>query len=156
MRYLGLDLGGTNIKGVVVEVHEDGSAVALTEATVPTGGIDGPDAVTGRIVALGQELVASWGEVAGAGLCVPGLFDPFTGVIEFFANLPGPWKGFPMRQRLGAGLGEAAGVLEGGGGVAVGRGRMGAGPGGSGPGGLKPGTRARGGPVGRGPAAPGR
>jgi hexokinase len=29
MRYLGLDLGGTNIKGVVVEVSDDGSAKAL-------------------------------------------------------------------------------------------------------------------------------
>jgi glucokinase len=129
MRYLGLDLGGTNIKGVVVEVHEDGSAVALTEATVPTGGIDGPDAVTGRIVALGHELVESCGEVAGAGLCVPGLFDPFTGVIEFFANLPGPWKGFPMRQRLGAGLGVPAVIMNDGRAFTLAEGRMGAGQG---------------------------
>lgn len=129
MRYLGLDLGGTNIKGVVVEVADDGSAVALTQQSVPTGGVDGPEAVTGRIVALGHDLVASCGEVGGAGLCVPGLFDPFTGVIEFFTNLPGPWPGFPLRQRLGAGLGVPGMIMNDGRAFTLAEGRMGAGRG---------------------------
>jgi glucokinase len=129
MRYLGLDLGGTNIKGVVVEVADDGKAVALTQQMVPTGGVDGPGAVTKRIVDLGHELVARCGEVAGAGLCVPGLFDPFTGVIEFFTNLPGPWPGFPLRQRLGAGLGVPAVIMNDGRAFTLAEGRMGAGQG---------------------------
>jgi glucokinase len=129
MRYLGLDLGGTNIKGVVVEVGADGSAVALTQQIVPTGGIDGPDAVAKRIVDLGHQLVASCGAVDGAGLCVPGLFDPFTGVVQFFTNLPGPWPGFPLRQRLGEGLGVPAMIMNDGRAFTLAEGRMGAGQG---------------------------
>jgi glucokinase len=131
MRYLGLDLGGTNIKGVVVEVGDDGSAAALARQMVPTGGSDGPDAVTDRIVGLGRELVAGSGEVEAVGLCIPGLFDPFTGVVEFFSNLPGPWPGFPLRQRLGAGLGIPATIMNDGRAFTLAEGRMGAGQGAS-------------------------
>lgn len=129
MRYLGLDLGGTNIKGVVVEVGADGPPVALGQAIVPTGGAEGPDAVAGRIVGLGRELVGGVGDVAGVGLCVPGLFDPFTGVVEFFTNLPGPWPGFPLRDRLADGLGAPALLMNDGRAFTLAEGRMGAGQG---------------------------
>ena len=129
MRYLGLDLGGTNIKGVVVEVRDDGSAVALAQDMVPTRRTEGPDGVTARIVGLGRALVSACGEVAGAGLCVPGLFDPATGAVEFFTNLPGPWPGFPLRERLRAGLGVPALIMNDGRAFTLAEGRMGAGRG---------------------------
>lgn len=129
MRYLGLDLGGTNIKGVVVDVGGDGPPVALAQAMVPTGGADGPEAVTGRIVGLGRELVEGSGDVLGVGLCVPGLFDPFTGVVEFFTNLPGPWPGFPLRDRLAEGLGVPGSIMNDGRAFTLAEGRMGAGQG---------------------------
>lgn len=129
MRYLGLDLGGTNIKGVVLEVGRDGPPVALAQAMVPTGGVDGPDAVTDRIIGLGRELVDGCGDVLGVGLCVPGLFDPFTGVVEFFTNLPGPWPGFPLGDRLAEGLDVPALIMNDGRAFTLAEGRMGAGQG---------------------------
>jgi glucokinase len=129
MRYLGLDLGGTNIKGVVVGAGGDGPPVALAQAMVPTGGADGPDAVTERIIGLARELAGRCDGVLGVGLCVPGLFDPVTGVVEFFTNLPGPWPGFPLRDRLAAGLGVPALIMNDGRAFTLAEGRMGAGRG---------------------------
>lgn len=129
MRYLGLDLGGTNIKGVVVEVGAEGPPVALAQAMVATGGADGPDAVNERIVGLGRELAGGHDGVRGVGLCVPGLFDPSTGVVEFFTNLPGPWPGFPLRDRLAEGLDLPAVIMNDGRAFTLAEGRMGAGQG---------------------------
>lgn len=129
MRYLGLDLGGTNIKGVVVDVGVGGPPVTLAQSSVPTCGSEGPEGVTGRIVGLGRELAAGCGDVAGVGLCVPGLFDPSTGVVEFFTNLPGPWPGFPLRDRLAEALGVPALLMNDGRAFTLAEGRMGAGQG---------------------------
>ena len=129
MRYLGLDLGGTNIKGVVVEVGGDGPPVELTRGSAPTHGSAGPAAVTDRVVALGRQLAGGCGGVAGVGLGVPGLFAPATGVVEGFANLPGPWPGFPLRDRLAAGLGVPAVIMNDARAFTLAEGRMGAGRG---------------------------
>ncbi len=102
-RYLGLDLGGTNIKGVVVEDGADGLPVVVGTARVPTGAAGGPDAVAANMVALGRDLVTTHGPVAGAGIGVPGLFSRDTGTIELFPNLPGPWVGYPLRDRVAPG-----------------------------------------------------
>jgi glucokinase len=85
--------------------------------------------VTGRIVDLGRELIGSCGEVAGVGLCVPGLFEPGTGVVEFFTNLPGPWPGYPLGARLAEGLGVPALLMNDGRAFTLAEGRMGAGQG---------------------------
>jgi glucokinase len=129
MRYLGLDLGGTNIKGVVLDVAGSGAPVAIARSTTPTRGDMLPEAVTARIIALGRELADGCGGVSGVGLGVPGLFDRETGVVEFFSNLPGEWRGFPLRERLGAGLGVPAVMVNDARAFTLAEGRMGAGQG---------------------------
>ncbi len=129
MRYLGLDLGGTNIKGVVIDVAGDGPPVALARAMAPTHGEELPPGVTARILALGRELAEGCGGVAGVGLGVPGLFDRTTGDVEFFTNLPGDWPGFPLRGRLAEGLGVPAAMVNDGRAFTLAEGRMGAGQG---------------------------
>jgi glucokinase len=129
MRYLGLDLGGTNIKGVVIEDTGHGAPVALGRASAPTCGPEGPEAVAERVVALGRRLADECGGVAGVGLGVPGLFDRETGVVEFFTNLPGPWPGFPLRERLAQGLGVPAVIMNDARAFTLAEGRMGAGQG---------------------------
>lgn len=131
MRYLGLDLGGTNIKGVVVEVKPDGVPVALARASAPTHAAEGPEAVTNRIVALGLQLAEAHPSVHGVGVGVPGLFNTGTGVIDFFTNLPGPWPGFPLRDCVADRLGVPALVMNDARAFTLAEGRMGAGQGAS-------------------------
>ncbi len=102
-RHLGLDLGGTNIKGAVVS-HDDGHYEIVEDASEPTPAEGGPDAVAGAMIAVGRQLEQEAGPVAGVGIGVPGLFDVGSGEIVFFTNLPGAWEGYPLRRRIADGL----------------------------------------------------
>jgi glucokinase len=105
-RHLGLDLGGTNVKLVVLERTADrGEPRIVATTSVPTGSDSGPDAVTDRMIEAGSALAAAHRPVATAGIGVPGLFEAATGRIRLFPNLPGPWLGHPLRERLAEGLG---------------------------------------------------
>lgn len=105
-RYLGLDLGGTNIKAAVVEISrpsEDPQVVST--ALHETFAERGPDAVTERLIEVGRATINEFGPVAAAGLGVPGIFQTDTGRIVLFPNLPGPWAGHALRDPVGAALG---------------------------------------------------
>ncbi|MFL5755020.1 MAG: ROK family protein [Chloroflexota bacterium] len=105
-RFLGVDLGGTNIKWVVLE-HDGEQAFGqpLATGSSPTGAAEGPDGVTGRVVAVVRDAMARHAPIAAAGVGVPGLFGRDTGLIELFPNLPGPWAGYPLRDRVAASAG---------------------------------------------------
>lgn len=105
-RYLGLDLGGTNIKTVVLEDDGAGGQNVIASATVPTHADLGPDGVAGRLGEIGARHLAEHGPLGGIGLGVPGLFDRERGTIELFPNLAGPWPGFPLRGELETSLGQ--------------------------------------------------
>ena len=66
MRHLGLDLGATYIKWVVLEGDE-----ITADGRLETRAAEGPDGVIGRLVAAGHEA----GPVDTVGIGVPGLFD---------------------------------------------------------------------------------
>jgi glucokinase len=104
VRYLGIDLGGTNSKLAVLEVAGDRRALVAT-ATIPTGPGGDPGEVIGRLGAAGARLVATHGPVAAAGAGVPGLFDEATGRIVLFPNLPPAWTGAAFREPLADRLG---------------------------------------------------
>lgn len=97
--YLGLDLGGTEIKGVLVEQDR-----ILASCTMPTG-TDGPEDVLERVVDLGRSLAREHGVPAAAGLGLPGHFDPASGTGVLLPNLPGDWVGVPIAAPVAAGLG---------------------------------------------------
>ena len=82
MNYLGIDLGGTNIKGgVVTEAGE-----ILREASRPTHVENGPDAIADGIAALIKEL--EQGETfGGVGLGCPGTVDDESGEVVCAFNL---------------------------------------------------------------------
>jgi glucokinase len=103
-RHLGLDLGGTNIKTAVLEPGPPPGWRVVMQASTPTGALDGPDAVLGRLVAAGEAAVRAAGPLDGVGLAVPGLFDAGTGEIVLFPNLPGPWPGRAVAAELEAAL----------------------------------------------------
>ncbi|MGI9647319.1 MAG: ROK family protein [Acidimicrobiia bacterium] len=111
MRYLGLDLGGTNVKAAVLDVEAGGSPVVQATETRPTGAGEGPAAVTAGMIALGTDMARIHGPFAGVGVGVPGLFSFDTGDITFFTNLPGVWEGFPLRATIAEGLGVPATLI---------------------------------------------
>jgi glucokinase len=102
-RYLGLDLGGTNIKAVVLGVEDDTIDTMLFE-TVLTHADRGPLGVIDRLIEVGRRMEGEHGPFEAVGLGVPGIFDSERGTVELFPNLPGPWKGRPIRDRLQEGL----------------------------------------------------
>ena len=82
MMYLGIDLGGTNIKGGVV----DERGAILREASRPTRVEQGPDAIADGIAAVIREL--EQGErFAGVGLGCPGTVDDESGEVVCAFNL---------------------------------------------------------------------
>lgn len=100
-RFLGLDLGGTNIKVVVLEDGQsDPIPRVVFTAQHPTDAERGPSAVTERLIEAGRTTLDDIGPVDAAGLGVPGLFDADTGRIELFPNLPGPWPGHSLRDPI--------------------------------------------------------
>ena len=96
---IGIDLGGTNLKGAAVD--RDGRI--LTKEAHSIGGLD-PDAVLADMVDLIDRLLADASldrsRLAGVGVGTPGPLSHRTGRIIRAANLPG-WVDVPIRDRLG-------------------------------------------------------
>ena len=90
VRRLGLDVGGTNIKRVVLE----GDRIADRDSQ-PTRSEDGAVAVVDRIVALAREA----GQVESVGVALPGLVDG-EGRALLMPNLHGDWVGRPIAAPL--------------------------------------------------------
>ena len=62
MNYIGIDLGGTNIKGALVSAEGE----ILKEHSIPTRVDLGPEAVAGRIGQVIAQLSAAWASAAPA------------------------------------------------------------------------------------------
>ncbi len=96
--YIGLDLGGTNIKAGVVD---DRGRVRAAES-VPTP-VDGPSAVIDAMIGLTSVVAESAGirvdDVACIGVGSPGLLDFERGIIIALPNLPG-WADLPLRDHI--------------------------------------------------------
>jgi glucokinase len=99
--HLGLDLGGTNIKWVVLD--QDGTPIA--DGSLPTEAERGPDHVVERLALAGHAAIEATGPITTAGVGVPGIYDETRGTIRFFTNLPGPWAGHPLGEPLSEALG---------------------------------------------------
>lgn len=109
-RHLGLDLGGTNIKWVVVE--RAGLALrTIDRDQVPTPTRGGPDAVVARLASVGAEVIERHPGLATVGIGVPGLYDPVAGTVRFLVNVPGAWAGRPVAREVGSALGLPVALL---------------------------------------------
>ena len=127
-RFLGVDLGVTNTKMAVVELGGDGEVTVASVGSVPTRGEDGHDAVLERLIGLFRAKAGAEGPFAGFGMGTPGLSDA-DGVVEIFTNLPGQWRGVRLRDRLEAGLGLPATLINDARAFTLAEGRLGAGRG---------------------------
>jgi glucokinase len=97
--FVGIDLGGTNIKSGVV----DDQGRPLSAVSVPTRAEKGADAGLDALAAAGNQAIATsgldWGQIAAVGLGSPGTMDLPRGLLIDPPNLPG-WENFPIRDRL--------------------------------------------------------
>lgn len=101
--HLGLDLGVTNTKWAVVE-HDAGGWRIAGRGQASTLAQEGADAVVARMIELAAAACAQR-EIRSIGVGVPGLYDPATGATRDLINMPGRWKGQPVRRQLEAALG---------------------------------------------------
>lgn len=98
-RYIGIDLGGTNLRAAIADVNT-GEICHLRKCA--TLAAEGQEAVIGRIVQLISELMdvsrLSLREIQGVGIGVPGTPDLDTGIIQILPNLPGKWLDVPLQR----------------------------------------------------------
>ena len=92
MTTLGIDLGATNTKTVLLSDANDVTVLA----SFPTGGELGPDGAIRSLIERVLPMVDGH-DVEAVGVGTPGLFDPETGIVTLFTNLPGQWIGVPLR-----------------------------------------------------------
>ena len=97
-KFLGLDLGGTNIKVAVIEKTGNTSKV-INEEDVPTQADKGPAHVVSCLAKIAARKQKEFSDLSGVGVAVPGLFNA-DGTIELFPNLPGAWHGFQALEPI--------------------------------------------------------
>ena len=94
-RSIGIDLGGSRIKGALV--NRQGSV--LKKCTMLTHAKTGPDTVVDQIAGIVNELMDGFDDIAGLGIGAPGPLDARTGQIYTMPNLP-EWENYPLREKL--------------------------------------------------------
>ena len=102
--YIGIDLGGTNIKaGLVGE-----GGVLLAQVSVPTEAARGVGHTIARIAEAGQAAIAAAGvdraSVRGVGIGSPGALDPARGIVRDTPYLPG-FTNLPLSDLLSRAVG---------------------------------------------------
>jgi glucokinase len=106
--FVGVDVGGTNIKIGVVDDHGD----TLAQTSIPTEEECGAATAMQRshdaIVGLLAELNLTFDNVAAVGLGTPGSMDIPKGLILEPPNMPS-WRYFPLRDCLGDLCGKRVG-----------------------------------------------
>jgi glucokinase len=107
--HLGIDLGVTNIKWAVVEHDAEGWRTAVRDQ-VATLADEGADGVLARMIELASAACADR-EIRSIGVGVPGLYDPATGATRDLINMPGRWKGQPVRGQIEGTLGLPARLI---------------------------------------------
>jgi glucokinase len=97
--YVGVDLGGTNIKAGVVDDH----GAPHSRVSVPTQADKGPDVGLANIVRAVEQAVAdspiTMESIRAIGLGTPGTMDIPAGMLLDPPNLPG-WVNVPIRSRV--------------------------------------------------------
>jgi glucokinase len=97
--FVGVDLGGTNVKlGVVDDLGRPLSQVSIA-TQVPQGPEDGVRRMGAAVLQAIEEARLQPAQVTTVGLGVPGILDKEAGLLLSPVNLPGWWN-FPLRDRL--------------------------------------------------------
>ncbi len=99
--FVGVDLGGTNIKAGIVDID---AGKLLFHQSVPTLAREGHDAVMARMADLILAAIKAAGrdqsQVKGVGVSAPGVLDLEKGLVLFLPNLPGNWPKVPLQSTI--------------------------------------------------------
>ncbi len=100
-KFIGIDLGGTNIKAAMVDTET--GEITATRST-PTKAREGHHVVIAEMAKLVDEIITVGGQtkkdIGGIGVGLPGLIDLEKGLAVFLTNLPGNWRNVPVRDQL--------------------------------------------------------
>ena len=100
-KYIGCDLGGTNLRAAIVDVN---NSAVLYQMKIPTLAREGHDAVMQRMADLIVETIRSANlkkeDIGGIGIGVPGVLDLEKGETLFLPNLPGTWPRVPLQATM--------------------------------------------------------
>jgi len=100
-KYIGCDLGGTNLRAAIVDVE---NGTVLYQMSVPTLARDGHDAVMKRMADLFVHMIQSADikkeDIGRIGIGIPGLLDLENGETLFLPNLPGTWPHVPLQATI--------------------------------------------------------
>lgn len=100
-KYIGIDLGGTNLRAAVVDIQE---GEVLHHNSVPTFAREGHDAVMERMGDLVFQVINETGgekeDIGGIGIGVPGMLDLERGETLFLPNLYGTWPHVPLVKTI--------------------------------------------------------
>lgn len=100
-KYIGCDLGGTNLRAAIVDV-ENGSV--LYQLSIPTLAREGHESVMKRMADLFLQVIQSAemknDEIGGIGIGMPGVLDLEKGETLFLPNLPGTWPHVPLQATI--------------------------------------------------------
>ena len=101
LKYIGCDLGGTNLRAGIVDPQS--GKVSHPHATL-TMAREGHDAVMARMGALIEQTIEasdlSKDEIGGIGIGAPGVLDLERGLTLLLPNLPGTWPEIPLRDTI--------------------------------------------------------
>lgn len=123
MYYMGLDVGGTTVKGMII----DGNGKIICEENVPTRcGEELADCIIDLADTLVRHAGKTYSAIKGIGVCSPGTIDA-NGTVVFSGNLK--LKNYPLKELLSKRLSVPVNVLNDANAAALGEARFGAGKG---------------------------
>jgi len=103
---IGCDLGGTNLRAGLVDTHTGQVKYLLT---TPTLARNGHEVVIERMTTLIQDVInksaISASQIVGVGIGVPGVLNPYEGMVLFLPNLYDGWNNVPLCKILSSSLG---------------------------------------------------
>lgn len=111
-KFIGIDLGGTNIKAGIVDLD---AGEVIASQSIPTVAREGHDAVMRRMSDLALHVASEnhfrLDEIGGIGIGLPGLLDLEKGTTVFLPNLPGRWPDIPVRETIACQTGLPVSIL---------------------------------------------
>ena len=100
-KFIGCDLGGTNLRAAIVNVE---NGTVLHQLSIPTLAREGHEVVMQRMADLFLQVIQSAGmtkeDIGGIGIGVPGVLDLEKGETLLLPNLPGTWPHIPLQQTI--------------------------------------------------------
>ena len=78
MNHIGIDLGGTKIEGILLDIH----GKEISRKRIPTLREDGYDSILERMVSLIKSIRTKSNSDVSIGVCTPGAISPETGVMK--------------------------------------------------------------------------